>query len=246
MRLLLLPLLVIGCSDPGEVDLDVGYRDGVTQEGQNGERGNVMISEVLWSGSINDTGDEPVHDPSDIFIELRNTGARPLNVSGWYLEIRGTERKTFRIPQTDVVMGVGDEIFIAAKTTGCFPEPDIVVEGLDLPYNDPFSITLRDVDERLINGAGDYSMPPFAGGYDLVMSRSMEMANIMFGARGNYPHSWHHWTDEPPADWNVNLQGPYTKYRERMLESCRRFTGASPGRPNSPDYSGSFASGSTD
>ena len=31
-----------------------------------------------------------------------------------------------------------------------------------------------------------------------------------------------------------------------MLEACRRFTGASPGRPNSPDYSGSFASGAND
>ena len=200
--LLLVPLALLGCSDPGGVDLQVGYRDGVTSDGQNGERGNVQISEVLWSGSVMETDSGPVHDPSDIFIELRNTGSMPLNVSGWYLEIRGDVRKTFIIPPTDVVMQVADEIYIAAKTDGCFPEPDIVVEGLELPLNAPFSITLRDVDERLINGAGDWSMPPFAGGYDLVTSRSMEMANIMFGARGNYPHSWHHWTNEPPADWN--------------------------------------------
>ena len=234
--LAVLPLTLLGCPDPGDVDLQVGYRDGLTTEGMNGERGNVQISEVLWSGSVKETEGGPVYDPEDIFIELRNTGSRPLNVSGWYLEIRGAERYTVRIPDNDVIMGVSEEIFIAAKTDGCFPEPDIVMEDLRLPLGDPFSVTLRDIDERLINGAGDYSMPPFAGGYDLVMSRSMEMANIMFGARGNYPHSWHHYTD---AEVDVPNQ-------TRMLESCRRLTGASPGLPNSPDYSGSFASGAND
>lgn len=237
--------LAAGCPAPPEEALEVGYRDGLTQVGQNGERGNVMISEVLWAGSIKVEDGRALYDPTDIFIELRNTGARPLDVQGWYLQIRGAERQTFRIPEGEpIVMGVAEEVFIAAKTDGCFPEPDAVIEGLELPLGDPFSITLRDVDERLINGAGDYRMPPFAGGYDLVMTRSMEMANIMFGARGNYPHAWHHWTDRPPADWRES-DGPYS-YQDKMLESCRQFTGASPGLPNSPDYAGSFASGATD
>lgn len=243
-----LPLLLLAaataCSEPEEKALEVGYRDGLTSPGQNGERGNIIISEVLWAGSVNVVDGRAVYDPDDIFIELRNNGLRPLDVQGWYLEIRGAERQTFRIPEGEpIVMGVAEQVYFTAKADGCFPNADAVIEGLELPLGDPFSITLRDVDERLINGAGNYTMPPFAGGYDLRMTRSMEMANIMFGARGNYPHSWHHWTDKEPAD--LEPGEPYS-YQEEMLESCRRFTGASPGVPNSPDYSGSFASGATD
>lgn len=234
--LLALLTLAAGCPAPDESALEVGYRDVLSGSGTNGERGNVMISEILWSGSIKETDSGPVYDPDDVFIELRNTGARPLNLSGWYIEVRGVRQQVFRLPETDFVLDVADEALIVAKTDGCFPEPDLVLEGLELPRNDPFSLTLRDVDERLINGAGDYSMPPFAGGYDLVMSRSMEMANIMFGARGNQPHAWHHYTD---AEVDIPNQ-------TRMLESCRRFTGASPGLPNSPDYAGAFASGALD
>lgn len=244
--LLGLVALLSACPAPEEAALEVGYRDGLTSTGQNGERGNVMISEVLWSGSVKVVDGERIYDPTDIFIELRNTGLRPLDVQGWFLEVRGAERRTWRLPMGEPIpLPVAGEVWFAAKTDGCFPEPDAVIEGLELPLGDPFSITLRDADERLINGAGDYSMPPFAGGYDLVMSRSMEMTNIMFGARGNYPHAWHHWTDKEPADWRPDRDPPYS-YQQNMLESCREFTGASPGVPNSPDYAGSFASGATD
>lgn len=236
MRHLLPIVALVACGEPDQQALQVGYRDGVTSEGINGERGNVLISEVLWSGSVKRTGDGNVYDPDDIFIELRNTGARPLDMRGWYLEVRGVEYRTYRLPDTEIPLPVGKEIFVAAKTDGCFPEPDVHLPALRLPRNDPFSITLRDIDERLINGAGNRSMPPFAGGYDLVMSRSMEMANIMFGARGNYPHVWHHYTDK-----EVDVPN-----NTKMLAECRALTGASPGLPNSPDYSGSFAAGGLD
>lgn len=237
MRYLLLSIGLVACAAPEEQALQVAYRDGLTTPGQNGERGNVLISEVLWSGSVKTVDGSSVYDPTDIFIELRNAGARPLDVAGWYLEVRGVQPKTYRLPEGEpIILDVAKEVFFAAKTDGCFPEPDAVIPGFKLPLGDPFSITLRDVDERLINGAGDYGMPPFAGGYDLVTSRSMEMANIMFGARGNYPHSWHHYTDKA-----VDVPN-----QTKMLAECRAFTGASPGLPNSPDYSGSFASGAND
>ena len=236
MRTLLLMGVAVGlagCPAPEDQALEVGYRDATTPGGTTGERGNVKIAELLWSGSVKETDDGVVYDPDDVFIELRNEGARPLNMSGWYLEVRGAQVRSYRLPDIDRELLVGEQLFIAAKTDGCFPEPDMVIEGLTLPRNDWFDVTLRDVDERLINGAGSRYHPPFAGGYDLVMSRSMEMANIMFGARGNQPHAFHHYT-------NAEVDVPNNT---EMLAECRRFTGASPGKPNSPDYSGSFAAG---
>lgn len=236
-KYLTLLLALSACPAPEDVALEVGYRSTLDGRGDNGERGTVRISEVLWSGTVMETEDgERVWDPSDIFVELRNEGARPLNLSGWRLHITGTQPEGFRLPQSDFVLGVGQEVLIAAKDTGCFPEPDLIIEGLRLPLDDPFQVVLVDIDERLIEVAGNRNMPPFAGGYDLVVSRSMEMTNQMFGPRGSEPHAWHHYTNAPVSRPN----------NTRMKPECRRFTGASPGMPNSPDYSGAFAAGAFD
>lgn len=233
--LLLLPLVLAACPAPTDEVLEVGYRSTLRPGGDNGERGTVKINEILWSGAIREVDGQPVWDPTDIFLEVRNEGMRPLNLSGWRLHINGVRAEGFRFPQSDFVLDVAQEAFVAAKTTGCFPEPDWVIEGLRLPM-DPFSVTLLDVDERLIEVAGNKDMPPFAGGYDLVVSRSMEMNNMMFGVRGSMPHAWHHYTD-------AEVEVPNNT---RMDEACRRYTLASPGLPNSPDYSGQFASGAFD
>ena len=234
--LLLVPLLAAACPAPSDEALQVGYRSTLSPGGDNGERGTVKVNEILWSGSIRETDDGVVWDPTDVFIELRNEGLRPLNLSGWRLHIDGVRKEGFRIPDSDLRIEVASELYIAAKTDGCFPEPDFVIPGLRLPLDDPFEVELVDVDERLIEVAGHRDMPPYAGGYDLVVSRSMEMNNMMFGARGSMPHAWHHYTEaEVPVPNNT-----------RIAPECRRFTLASPGLPNSPDYSGQFASGALD
>lgn len=231
----------------------VGYRDGLTNGdnpdlsdelvppdevsgGQSGERGTVKISEVMWSGSVTNEG---TWDPSDVFVELRNESLRPMNLSGWLLHFRGGVVKELRLPETDRVVQVGEHVFVAAKSPddgSCFSGATWVVPELEFSPQDNFSVTLRDPDERLIEGAGDYGHRPFAGGYDLVVSRSMEKAELMFGGRGNHPQSWHHYTRavvEIPNNTNV-------------VPECRERTLASPGKPNSPDYAGAFAAGALD
>lgn len=228
-----LALLLVGCNaDPGEAFQQVGYRNGLDPETPNsGERGSVKISEILWSGAVRNDG---AYDPTDVFIEIRNESMRPVNIGSWLLEVEGTMTRTYRIPPLDWKIGVGEHVFIAAKADGCFLEPDILMPELELPsYGDPFRVTLLDADERLMEPAGDKYMPPFAGGYDLRVSRSMEKAELMFGARGGEPHAWHYYT-EAEVDVPNN---------DRVHEACRERTLASPGRPNSPDYSGSFSSG---
>lgn len=226
-------LLALGCNpDPGEVDQQVGYRTFPDDEGPtSGERGNVVISEILWSGSVDADRN---WDPSDVFVEIRNQGNLPVNVSDWFLEIDGAEQRAVRFPVSDLVLEPGRHYFAAAKDTGCFPDPDWVIPELQLPRpGDPFEIVLMDADERLIEPAGSTEMPPYAGGYDLARSRSMERVELMFGGRGTEPAAWHFYNEVDVAIAN----------NDRVAEGCRRRTLASPGRANSPDYSGALSAG---
>jgi hypothetical protein len=226
-------LALLACNpDPGHPEQGVDFRTPLAEGPQSGERGSVKISEVLWSGSVDDDGS---WDPSDVFVEIRNEGSFQLDLSGWIIEESGALHRTFRIPSTDYRLDVGQHAFIAAKTTGCFPEPDWVIPELAFAKGgDPFELTLRDFDERLIEPIGSEELPAFAGGYDGVRSRSMERVELMFGGDGSSPHVWHFYTD---AEVDV-------PNNDRISENCRRSTKASPGRPNSPDYSGAFAAGS--
>lgn len=224
--------LAVGCNgDPGEVDEQVGYRDNTDPGGSSGERGTIVFSEVLWSGTVDADG---VRDQTDVFIELRNESNRPVNLSGWFLEVHGTIETTHRIPETDALLEVGGHYLIVAKDDRCIMNADAVIEALELPDGGPFRVTLRDPDERLIEPAGDKYQPPYAGGWDGVESRSMERVQLMFGGRGTDPHMWHFYTRaEVDVPNNTNIQ-----------PGCQTFTLASPGLANSPDYSGAYATGS--
>jgi hypothetical protein len=227
-----LGLAILACNpDPGKAEEGVGYRTPADPGPESGERGTVQITEVMWSGSVTDDG---VWDPSDVFFEVRNVSSRPVDLSGWRVVETGTLVQTWQLPD-GARLDVGQHAFVAAKTTGCFPEPDYVLPGLRFPTGgDPFSLTLEDFDERLIEPIGSDDMPAFAGGYDLHRSRSMERTELMFGGEGTFPHIWHYYTDAPVD----------TPNNTNVADGCRRRTLASPGSPSSPDYSGAFSSGS--
>lgn len=233
MRTLLPILLLAACGDPGDPDEQVGYRTGL--EGANsGERGTIKITEINWAGSVTNEG---VHDPEDVYLEIRNEGVRPMRLDDWFLLMEGKAGYvTWRVPPMETQLEVGDHLFIAAKTDGCYPEPDLVIPGMDFGRGDAFRITLKDADERLIEPAGDKYMPPFAGIWDGQVVRSMEKVELVFGGRGNESESWHHFT-------NTQVELPVN---DRIAAGCRQRTLGSPGRPNSPDYSGAFSAGGTD
>ncbi|MCB9682447.1 MAG: lamin tail domain-containing protein [Alphaproteobacteria bacterium] len=252
-RLGLLALLAggVACNpDPGHPDEGVDYRDGLDGGTTSGERGTVKISEVLWSGSVADDG---TWDPTDVFVELRNEGNRPANLSGWRLELDGPFNVTWRFPDTAFEIPVGSEAFVATRSTGCFPNPDWVIPDLRFPQGDGFRLTLYDRDERLMEPVGSADMPPFAGGYDFVTSYSMERINLMFSSAGTEPQNWHFYNLRPcpnsvtDDDVNRNL-ACYERIpnNDQVSPSCRRHTLASPGRANSPDYSGAYAAGGFD
>lgn len=261
MRLATAIALLAACQpDPkDQVRETVDYRDGSDGGATSGERGTVKITEILWSGSVRWVSDDPddpdardrrVWDPDDVFVELRNEGNRAVNLSGWQITLDGARKVTWEIPASDLMLGVGDQAYIAAKTDGCFPEPDWVIPELALPQGDPLELTLRDADERLIEPVGSETQRPFAGGYDLVSSYSMERINLMFGGVGGEPQSWHFYNRTPCSETITKGEGNSglscfedIANNDRMLPACRAHTLASPGRPNSPDYSGAYASG---
>ncbi|HMV66610.1 MAG TPA: lamin tail domain-containing protein [Myxococcota bacterium] len=244
----LLALALIACGPPEEPDETVEYRDGRGGTTSTGERGTVKITEILWSGSVLSSASGSYRwDPKDVFVELRNEGSRPLNLSGWRLLLNGPIRRTWRLPQTDHIVQVGEEVYVAASASGCFPEPDWILPDLEFPLDESFELTVRDADERLMETAGDDKQPVFAGGYDLATSRSMERIPLMFGSDGNRSQSWKFYQAGrcPGADGDLGLNCYQDKpNNDKMLPECRRHTHASPGRPNSPDYSGAFANGS--
>ncbi|MCA9545407.1 MAG: hypothetical protein KC613_13480 [Myxococcales bacterium] len=131
-----------------------------------------------------------------------------------------------------------EDVRVTADGT-CFLA-DYYIEELTLPHG-PFEITLRDLDERLIDGGGDDRKLPFAGAWDLVTTRSMERIQLIFNNRGNRDAAWHTYA---LSDWNDGDRGILHQELRRFVHpDYRARTFASPGMPNSPDYSGFVSSG---
>jgi hypothetical protein len=230
--------LAAGCdtSNPGFPERQPLYR--TTQEGgpSSGERGNMMISEINFAGSVTNEGER---DREDIFIELENDHPRPINVSRWHLIVEGPAgERTYRIPDIEKPIQPNEYFVIAKKSDGAFGEvADVVIEELDipLPY---FEIELRGADRELMSGAGEKEERVFTGGYDGYTVRSMERIQLIFSNNSGVSASWHAYSGLRRSDGSVDHVGLDT-----IAEGWRQRTLASPGESNSTDYSGSTSSG---
>lgn len=221
----------VGCEEPTPINSELRspqYRvvDPDDPGPTSSERGNVMITEINFAGSVSDSGE---HDPDDVFIELRNMNPRPINISRWHLILEGDFVRTIVLPELTDPIAPNAFFVIAAKDDGAFGEvADVVLPELELG-NTYVHIELRDADLRLQEGAGSESQRVFCGGYDTRTVRSMERIQLIFANRGNASRSWHAYSDQ------VGFPTISEGWRERTL--------ASPGEANSRDYSGSAAGG---
>lgn len=253
--LLSLAALAVGasaCTDGRLYDergQSTGYRTGTEEDGylSNGERGNVEISEILWAGSVETVGDGYVHHPDDVFIELRNKHSRPIHLTGWQImidsgdgSVGGADERfaTYIIPEraNGQPVEVNEYVVVAARTDGAFRDADYVIPNLQIP-RDHFEVTIRDLDNRLIGNAGDAETDVFAGAWDLVTARSMERVQLIFSNQGGRNASWHHYSLN---EWDGTA---HQELRTQIAEAYRDRTYATPGMPNSPDYSGNTSAG---
>ena len=222
------------------------YRSGTEEDGftSNGERGNVLITEVNWAGSVTDDG---VYDPTDVYIELQNKHPRPLHLTGWQLIVEaGTNRPgdnprsriTYPIPlrENGEPFETNEYVVITTRADGASVKADYIIPDLKIP-RDFFRITIRDIDDRLIEPAGSTHLEVFAGGFDLVTVRSMERVQLLFSNRGTHNASWHAYSYN---EWDED----HAVRQEFIREGFKLRTFGSPGKANSPDYSGNTSSGS--
>jgi len=265
-------LSVLACTscqlepDPDDRNQQVEYRTGTRDFDytSNGERGNLQISEINWAGSvcIEDNG-IAVYDPDDIFIEFQNRHPRPIDLTNWQITVRaGTGRhgasslfprndkpqRTYLIPARENGRPVepNEFIVVAAKRNRAFQQADYYIEDLQIP-KDNFQIIIRDIDDRLIEGAGEEDRRPFSGSYDLVSVRSMERIQLIFANRGNNNWAWHTYSlNQSEITPAADKQALHESLSSEIAAPCRAFTLASPGRANSPDYSGNASAGDFD
>lgn len=240
--------------EPRGYSFETDYRSGTVDDEytSNVERGSVWITEVNWAGSVESVGDGFVHHPDDIFIEVQNKFARPVHMTGWQLILEAGTTNEFANPRGDEDSEVrlilpprengqpinpNEYVVIAAKRDGAFPNADYFLEDLALPY-DRWEITIRDLDNRLDDGAGELTREVFAGAWDGVTVRSMERIQLIFSNRGSMDTSWHTYSynDWSPGDLHQVL-------RSEIAPEFRARTFATPGFPNSPDYSGNTSAG---
>lgn len=225
--------LLVGCgnSDPGIPGSQPVYRWGQEGECSSGERGNMLINEIHFAGSVRDNG---TYDADDIFIELWNRHPRPINVTNWRLSVWGdtdgyVPDRGWLIPTVEQPIASNGFFVIAKKRDGAFKDiADVFIEDLELGKQF-FEVEIRDCDQKLMESAGSRDVPVFAGGYDLVTARSMERAQLIFQNGGGSAINWH--------AYSSNSAG------STVSEGFRNKTLASPGAANSANYSGSSASG---
>lgn len=225
--LLVAVLCASACNkEPGEPEINPLYRNVEEDRPSSGERGSMMINEINFAGSIDDDG---TYDADDVFIELWNKHPRPINVSGWRIEIDGDFNASYRIPDVKDAISPNGYFVIARKDDGAFADvADVFIPDMDLGKK-MVHVELRDFDRRLMEDGGSTTERVFTGGWDGVTVRSMERVQLIFGNRGSNSRNWHAYSDDTGFD--------------TVAQGYRDYTLASPGVANSPDYSGNASSG---
>lgn len=220
-------------------------------------RGCATMNEVNWAGSVSNLG---VHDPDDDFIEIYNRDCnKPIDLKGWRFILRGAYYREFVVPGgQDTIVPVGGLAVVAKKTTGAFrpcnlaenPKCDpnfkiMVLPELFIPDRD-WTIETKTAENFLIeNEINQRRGPPFAGGFDGLVTRSMERTDNNFEEEGGSISSWFSFSpcnETSPSLQATKLLGvgctatfPGASGRNvHPAYSLRTF--ASPGEINTPDY----------
>ena len=213
-------------------------------------RGCVIIQEVNWAGSMKNNGS---YDADDDFLEMVNRDCnKPVDLTDWRLIMRGDVNRIYYVPPgPNNVVGPGQFAVIIAKTDGAFQQGSdsaykpISLPGFFIPERN-WTIETQTAEDFLIeNEIGNSHGWPLAGGFDGVVTRSMERTDDNFEEEGVYVSSWFSYTpcnETSPSQSVTRLLG--TSCTNFSIGSSGKFvnsqfnlrTFASPGEQNTPDY----------
>ena len=166
--------------------------------------GDVLINEVMWYGA--NSGDDEGYDE---FIELRNTTGNDISLDMW--QITNIDDVVVGLPPGSTIPAyetflIVDHVLEAYQDgapqdeNSAYLSGDMVVNAFNdnrqsrLYLKDgTMELMLRDPDAAILDIAGDGG-PPFAGGPDGGLVRSMERGES--GADGTLAESWYSFTGQ--------------------------------------------------
>jgi hypothetical protein len=171
---------------------DVGFT------GEPGAPGEVVISEVNWYGPLaNNAGTQ------DVWVELRNTSDREINVGQWKLEGAGIEGNDLFL-FSGTVLSPGEYLVVGNFRNGgsldgvSNVQIHLFAVPLALP-NEGMALRLRDVEGTVIDRTpdpGSIGWPAGVGDRDLGYFESMERRDDVTGGGygdGSDPAQWYTW-----------------------------------------------------
>lgn len=93
-------------------------------------RGMAYISEVHWSGTVDNNGEN--WNPDDDFIEVRSWHKGDLDIGGWSILVIGQSYLVIQVPE-GTILSSKQYYTIGNNTNGAFKNFDLVVSNLKLP-----------------------------------------------------------------------------------------------------------------
>jgi len=147
--------------------------------------GDVVINELMWMGSSISDADE--------WIELRNTTVNEISLEGWRITKNTGTETNINIDFNEKSVFPGRFFLISYKNADnsiLSINPDVQTTTTNFLSNDKLKITLYDINNKIIDVAGD-GKNPLAG--DRNLKASMERNKIP--GDGSAKENWHTATD---------------------------------------------------
>ena len=159
--------------------------DDTATEGEQAQYGDVIVNEIQWMGSYEDSGYGHYEDE---FIELYNTKSYSINISGWYIGGARAVGGAYVIPNGNIIPANGYFV-IANSLDYAFPYADIGDEDISLP-NTGLRLELKDVVGTVIDIADDGTGDPMAGLNDTTNKIRKSMERISVSVSGDVDSNW--------------------------------------------------------
>ncbi len=171
-------------------------------------RGQICISEILFAGTFEISGDTTNKHSADDFLEIKNYSKGVMDISGWVIEVYCQTYQYLVIP-TGQVMEPGQCLTIAAHDDLAF-RPDIHWPALNL-NSSGFSIVIKDGSGSMTADYLDFRSPHhIPAGLDLSsFSSSLQRREDYFGAMDAMAEgSWENYFPSAPQ----NIQPGFLVY----------------------------------